>query len=225
MKIIPNKNLGSKPIDTTDWKLIAVEQIDAPKYAKLGIEGILITENKIRERVKFLAKELKNYYKSKNIDEIYAVGVLKGASRVLNDLTTEIGRGEDGISAEIDYIELRSYLKDKSSGTVNLLKDLSGDIEGRNVLIIEDILDTGLTFDYLINHLKGKSPASLLTYVLLDKPGRRHPDLKGFEPNFCGFVVRADAFVVGHGIDYEEKYRNYPHIAIVKAGKEKSKKD
>jgi hypoxanthine phosphoribosyltransferase len=216
MELTENRRIGSHPIDTREWELISIVQVDAPKYAKVGIAGILILETKITERVRKLAQEVKDFYRTEQIDEIYAVGVLKGASRALNEITTEIGRSEDGISAEIDYIEVRSYEKDRSTGTVNLLKDISGDLEGRHVLLIEDILDTGLTFDYLLHHIKSKNPASLTTYVLLDKPGRRHPDLKGFEPNFCGFVVREDAFVVGHGIDYEERYRNYPHIAIVK---------
>ena len=98
---------------------------------------------------------------------------------------------------------------------MKLIKDLSGGIRGRHVLVIEDILDTGVTFNYLLNHIETKHPASINTYTLLDKPEHRHPLFKIFEPNFCGFTVRADAFV-GHGIDYEEKYRNYPHVAVVK---------
>jgi hypoxanthine phosphoribosyltransferase len=216
MKLINKLKKGSDAIDTREWILLPVEQIDAPKYAKIGIEGILITEERIRERVRKNAAEIKAFYHENKIDEIYAIGVLKGASRILNELTTEIGRGEDGISAEIDYTELRSYEKDNSTGNVKLIKDLSGVIRGRHVLVIEDILDTGITFNYLLDHIEAKQPASLNTYTLLDKPERRHPQFMIFEPNFCGFTVRADAFVVGHGIDYEEKYRNYPHVAVVK---------
>ncbi|MEX1327638.1 MAG: hypoxanthine phosphoribosyltransferase [Desulfobacterales bacterium] len=216
MNFISTSKKGSDAVDTRKWLLIPVEQIDAPIYAKIGIEGILITEGRIKERVRKNAAEIKDFYHAKKIDEIYAIGVLKGASRILNELTTELGRGEDGMSAEIDYTELRSYEKDKSTGNVKLIKDLSGSIRGRHVLVIEDILDTGVTFNYLLNHIEAKHPASLNTYILLDKPERRHPQFKKFEPNFCGFTVRADAFVVGHGIDYEEKYRNYPHVAVVK---------
>ena len=216
MNLISISQKGSVPVDTREWVLIPVEQIDAPKYAKIGIEGILITEERIKERVRKNAAEIKAFYHAENIDEIYAIGVLKGASRILNELTTELGRGEDGISAEIDYTELRSYEKDKSTGNVKLIKDLSGSIRGRHVLVIEDILDTGVTFNYLLKYFEAKHPASLNTYTLLDKPERRHPQFKIFEPNFCGFTVRADAFVVGHGIDYDEKYRNYPHVAVVK---------
>lgn len=216
MNLISTAKKGSQPIDTREWLLIPVEQIDAPQYAMIGIEGILITEERIKERIRKNAAEIKAFYQENQIDEIYAIGILKGASRILNELTTELGRGEDGISAEIDYTELRSYEKGKSTGMVNLIKDLSGSILGRHVLVIEDILDTGITFNYLLKHIAAKHPASLNTYTLLDKPERRHPDLKIFVPNFCGFTVRADAFVVGHGIDYEEKYRNYPHVAVVK---------
>jgi hypoxanthine phosphoribosyltransferase len=216
MKLISTSKKGSDAIDTREWILLPVEQIDAPNYAKIGIEGILITEERIRERVRKNAAEIKAFYHENQIDEIYAIGVLKGASRILNELTTELGRGEDGLSAEIDYIELRSYEKDKSTGHVKLVKDLSGVIGERHVLVIEDILDTGVTFNYLLNHIEAQHPASLNTYTLLDKPERRHPQFKIFEPNFCGFTVRADAFVVGHGIDYEEKYRNYPHVAVVR---------
>jgi hypoxanthine phosphoribosyltransferase len=216
MKLISTSKKGSDAIDTREWILLPVEQIDAPNYAKIGIEGILITEERIRERVRKNAAEIKAFYHENQIDEIYAIGVLKGASRILNELTTELGRGEDGLSAEIDYTELRSYEKDKSTGHVKLIKELSGDIGKRHVLVIEDILDTGITFNYLLNHIEAKHPASLNTYTLLDKPERRHPQFKIFEPNFCGFTVRADAFVVGHGIDYEEKYRNYPHVAVVR---------
>ena len=216
MNVINTAKRGSDPIDTREWVLIPVEQIDAPKYAKIGIEGILITEERIKERIRKNAAEIKAFYHAESIDEIYAVGVLKGASRILNELTTELGRGEDGISAEIDYTELRSYEKDKSTGNVKLIKDLSGSIRGRHVLVIEDILDTGVTFNYLLNYFETKHPASLNTYTLLDKPERRHPQFNIFEPDFCGFTVRADAFVVGHGIDYDEKYRNYPHVAVVK---------
>ena len=216
MNLISTLKKGSEPVDTREWVLIPVEQIDAPKYAKIGIEGILITEARIKERVRKNAAEIKAFYHAEKIDEIYAIGVLKGASRILNELTTELGRGEDGISAEIDYAELRSYEKDKSTGNVKLIKDMSGSIKGRHVLVIEDILDTGVTFNYLLNHIEANHPASLNTYTLLDKPERRHPQFKIFEPNFCGFTVRADAFVVGHGIDFDEKYRNYPHVAVVK---------
>ena len=144
MNLISTTKKGSDAIDTREWLLIPVQQIDAPKYAKIGIEGILITEERIRERIRKNAAEIKAFYHAKNIDEIYAIGVLKGASRILNELTTELGRGEDGVSAEIDYTELRSYEKDKSTGDVKLIKDLSGSIWGRHVLVIEDILDTGL---------------------------------------------------------------------------------
>jgi hypoxanthine phosphoribosyltransferase len=160
MNFISTSKKGSDAVDTRKWLLIPVEQIDAPKYAKIGIEGILITEGRVRKRVRKNAAEIKVFYHAKKIDEIYAIGVLKGASRILNELTTELGRGEDGMSAEIDYTELRSYEKDKSTGDVKLVKDLSGSIRRRHVLVIEDILDTGATFSYLLNHIEAKNPAS-----------------------------------------------------------------
>jgi len=114
---------------------------------------------------------------------------------------------------EIDFMSVSSYgSSTKSSGVVKILKDLDGGIQGKNVIIVEDIVDSGLTLSYLKSYLLGKNPASLKICTLLDKPARRQVAL---DPDYCGFEIE-DLFIVGYGLDYDQKYRNLPYITWLK---------
>ena len=134
--------------------------------------------------------------------------VLKGALMFVADLTRAMK-----IPLGIDFIAVSSYgASTQSSGVVRILKDLEASIEGRHVLIVEDIVDTGLTLNYLRENLLSRKPASLKICTLLDKPSRRQVDLK---PDYCGFKIE-DKFVVGYGLDFDEVYRNLPFIGVLK---------
>ena len=171
-----------------------------------GIEEILFTEEEIRQKVQDLGKQISQDY-DKN-DEIVAVGVLKGASIFMADLIRQID-----MPVYIDFMAVSSYgYSTESSGIVRILKDLDLEIEGKHVLIVEDIIDTGLTLKYLTDNLRSRNVKSLKICTLLDKPERRKCDL---DIDYTGFKI-PDKFVVGYGIDYAEKYRNLPYIAVVK---------
>jgi hypoxanthine phosphoribosyltransferase len=134
--------------------------------------------------------------------------VLKGALMFVADLTRSMK-----IPLEVDFIAVSSYgASTQSSGVVRILKDLEAGIEGRHVLIVEDIIDTGLTLNYLRENLLSRKPASLKICTLLDKPSRRQVDIK---PDYCGFEI-PDKFVVGYGLDFAEIYRNLPFIGVLK---------
>jgi len=163
--------------------------------------GFLITEDQIRERIKELAKEISNEYKEKNP---LFVGILKGSFIFMADLVRELD-----FSVEVDFLAVSSYGKStETSGVVKIVKDLSESISGRHVLLIEDIVDTGLTLKYLYHLLKDRRPASLKIAVLLDKKERRIVDVP---LHFVGFEV-PNLFLVGYGLDYAEKYRNLKYI-------------
>jgi hypoxanthine phosphoribosyltransferase len=141
------------------------------------------------------------------------VGVLKGACIFLSDLVREIN-----LDTSIDFIAVSSYGKGKqSSGQVRLLKDLDSSIQGLNVVVVEDILDTGVTLTYLLRILKQRKPKSLKIAALLDKPSRRIKDVKG---DYIGFTIPND-FVVGYGLDYAERYRNLKDVCILTLPPEK----
>jgi hypoxanthine phosphoribosyltransferase len=141
------------------------------------------------------------------------VGVLKGACIFLSDLVREIN-----LDTSIDFIAVSSYGKGKqSSGQVRLLKDLDSSIEGLNVVVVEDILDTGVTLTYLLRILKQRKPKSLKIAALLDKPSRRIKDVQG---DYIGFTIPND-FVVGYGLDYAERYRNLKDVCILTLPPEK----
>jgi hypoxanthine phosphoribosyltransferase len=145
---------------------------------------------------------------------VHFVCVLKGAFVFLADLVRAIeGGGPDGTcSVTLDFMALSSYGNStRSSGQVQVLKDLGAGIEGRDVVIVEDIVDTGLTLTYLKDILRARAPRSLRTACLLSKPSRRQIDVK---VDYVGFTIE-DKFVVGYGLDYSEQYRNLPHIAVV----------
>jgi hypoxanthine phosphoribosyltransferase len=163
----------------------------------------LLAADTIQQRVRGLAEEIR----ADHADGVHLVCVLKGAFVFLADLA----RALDG-EATLDFIAVSSYgLSTRSSGQVQLLKDLDAPIEGRDVVIVEDIVDTGLTLIYLQDILRARAPRSLRTACLLSKPSRRQVDVK---VEYVGFTIE-DKFVVGYGLDYGEKYRNLPYIAVI----------
>jgi len=170
------------------------------------VAEVLISEAQIRAKVAELAGQLSLDYAGR---ELTLVSVLKGSLPFMADLMRAIT-----IPVQIDLMEVSSYggASTETSGLVRILKDLSSSIEGRDVLIVEDIIDTGLTLNYLHRYLRGKDPASLRICTLLDKPARR---LVEIEIHYRGFTI-PDQFVVGYGLDYGEFYRNLPFIGILR---------
>ena len=170
-----------------------------------SIEKVLISEEEIKTAVKALGKKLTEDYKDK--DNVTIIGVLKGSCVFMVDLIREID-----LPVSIDFMSVSSYGSGtKTSGVVKIIKDLDTNIEGKNIIIVEDILDSGMTLSYLINLLGERNPASIKIVTLLDKPERRMVDLK---PDYTCFTV-PDAFVIGYGLDYDEKYRNLPYVGIL----------
>lgn len=168
------------------------------------ISEVLITEEQIRQKVEELAKAIENDYKG---EEIFIIGVLKGACVFVSDIMRKIN-----LNVELDFMSVSSYGKStKSSGVVKILKDLDMEIENKNVIIIEDIIDTGLTLKYLTENLRSRKPKSLSICTLLDKPERRKCHL---DVDYVGFTI-PDKFIVGYGIDCAELYRNLPFIGVV----------
>jgi len=169
------------------------------------ISQILYTAEQIREKVKELGGQLSRDYAGRNP---IIVGVLKGAIMFISDLVRHMD-----IPLELDFMAISSYgASTKSSGVVKIVKDLDMSVEGRHVLIVEDIIDSGLTLSYLIDVLERRNALSVSVVTLFDKPARRTVDLK---PDYIGFTL-PDAFVVGYGLDYAEKYRNLPYLGILK---------
>jgi len=169
------------------------------------IAEILIPEEQLQARIKELGREISRDYQGK---DLLLVCVLKGAFMFLADLTRNIS-----IPHEVDFMATSSYgASTETSGVVRILKDLDTNIEGRNVLIVEDIIDTGLTLDYLTRILKARNPASLRICTLLNKKERR---LINIPLDYVGFDI-PNKFVVGYGLDYGEIYRNLPYIAVLK---------
>jgi hypoxanthine phosphoribosyltransferase len=164
---------------------------------------ILLSEQQIQKRVAELAAEIRR----DSPDDVHLVAVLKGAFMFLSDLVRHMsGR------VTLDFMAVSSYAKAKtSSGEVRMLKDLDSALDGRNVIIVEDIVDTGLTLTYLQDILRARNPRSLRTACLLSKPSRRQVDVA---VEYIGFTIE-DRFVVGYGLDYAEQYRNLPHIAVI----------
>jgi hypoxanthine phosphoribosyltransferase len=165
--------------------------------------NILISADDIQLRVRSLAEEIRRDHPG----GVHLVCVLKGAFMFLADLARELSG-----DATLDFMAVSSYgTSTSSSGQVQILKDLDAGIEGRDVVIVEDIVDTGLTLTYLQDILRARSPRSLRTACLLSKPSRRKVNVK---VEYIGFEIE-DKFVVGYGLDHAEKYRNLPYIAIV----------
>jgi len=164
---------------------------------------ILLSEEQIQKRVAELALEIRGDFP----DDLHVIAVLKGAFMFLSDLV----RHTPG-HVSMDFMAVSSYAKGTTtSGEVRLLKDLDTTLDGRNVVIVEDIVDTGLTLTYLQDILRARNPRSLRTACLLSKPSRRQVNVK---VEYIGFTIE-DRFVVGYGLDYAEQYRNLPHIAVL----------
>lgn len=170
------------------------------------IEEILIPENQIQKKVEQLGEQISRDYQGK---ELFCIGVLRGAIIFLADLARFIK-----VPMVIDFISISSYgISTESSGVVRILKDLDENIENKDVLIVEDIIDTGLTLDYLLRMLRSRKPASLKVCTLLNKKDRKKIDVP---IDYCGFDI-PDKFVVGYGLDYNGLYRNIPYILVLKS--------
>lgn len=169
------------------------------------IEQVLFTREQIRERVRELAAEISQDHDG---TPVHLIAVLRGAAVFAADLIRELT-----IPASVDYIAIASYGSDtKSTGVVRILKDLDDNVESRRVVVVEDIIDTGLSLNYLTNLLRDRKVASLEVCALLDKPSARRTPV---EARYIGFTV-PDAFVVGYGLDYAQLYRGLPYIGILK---------
>jgi hypoxanthine phosphoribosyltransferase len=165
---------------------------------------VLIRRTAIQKRVHGVAAQITKDFKGQRV---HLVGVLKGACIFLSDLVREIN-----LETSIDFIAVSSYGKGKeSSGQVRLLKDLDSNIAGLNVIVVEDILDTGLTISYLLRILEQRKPAALRIAALLDKPSRRLKDVKG---DYVGFTI-PNEFVVGYGLDFNERFRNLKDVCVL----------
>jgi hypoxanthine phosphoribosyltransferase len=164
----------------------------------------MIDEATVEARIAEIAQQLSKEYEGKTI---HIIGVLKGSVFFMCELAKRLT-----VPVTMDFMSVSSYGNDtKSSGVVKMIKDLDESIEGRDVVLIEDIMDSGRTLSYLINILKERKPASFKVVTLLDKPDRRVVEL---EPDITGFVI-PDRFVVGYGLDCAQKYRNLPYIGVI----------
>jgi hypoxanthine phosphoribosyltransferase len=171
--------------------------------AELRAAEILLSEEQIQKRVREMALEIRRDYP----DDLHVIAVLKGAFIFLSDLARHISG-----HVSLDFMAVSSYAKGTtSSGEVKMVKDLDTALDGRNVVIVEDIVDTGLTLSYLQQILRRRHPKSLRTACLLSKPSRRKVDVA---VEYIGFTIE-DRFVVGYGLDFEEQYRNLPRIAVM----------
>jgi hypoxanthine phosphoribosyltransferase len=169
------------------------------------VQEVLLTEDQIQARVAELGTQLNADYAGL---EPVLISVLKGSIVFLADLVRSME-----LPLSIDIMEVSSYgAATETSGQVRILKDLSNPIEGRHVIVVEDIIDTGLTLNYLLRYLREKGPASLRICCLLDKPARR---LTEIPIDYVGFTI-PDRFVVGYGLDYGERYRNLPYVGVLR---------
>lgn len=170
------------------------------------IKEVLISEEQIQAKVKELAAQISKEYAGK--DPVF-VGVLKGVVIFFADLVRNVD-----VPCEIDFMSIASYSGTTSTGRTEIRKDLSVNIEGRHVIILEDIFDTGTSLTFTVNHLLNKKPASLKVCTFLDKPDRRRPGVT-LKPDYVGYTI-PNEFVVGYGLDFNERYRNLPYIGILK---------
>lgn len=168
------------------------------------IESVFFTEEAIAEKVAELGAQISKDFEGK--DPIF-VGVLKGCFVFMADLMRHVT-----IPCSVDFMGVSSYKGTTSTGAVEIQKDLKENIEGRHIIMVEDILDSGLTLSYLKQHLEGRKPASFTIATLMDKPSRRKAPVYA---QYSCFEV-PDAFVVGYGLDYNERYRNLPYIGVLK---------
>jgi hypoxanthine phosphoribosyltransferase len=171
------------------------------------IGEVLVSREDLQRRVKELGAEISRDYEGR---DLVMVGVLKGAVMFIADLMRQLT-----VPCEIDFIAVSSYgSSTDSSGVVRILKDLEAPIEGRDVLIVEDIIDSGLTLQYLIRNLKARSPRTLEVCSLLTKPERRRVDLP---TRYVGFEI-PNRFAIGYGLDHSQKYRNLDYVAVLEDG-------
>ena len=170
------------------------------------IQQVLLTQEQIHSRIDELGEILTKEYDGK--DPI-VVGVLKGVVVFYADMIRRIN-----VPCQMDFMWISSYAGTNSTGNMLVRKDVSADIKGRHVLILEDIFDTGNSLDFVVKHLMTKEPASLKICTLLDKPERRNPAVT-LQADYTGFTI-PNAFVVGYGLDYNEHYRNLPYVGILK---------
>jgi len=168
------------------------------------IGEILVQADELQHRITEMAEEVSRDYKGR---DLLLIGVLKGAVFFLSDLMRQLD-----IPCEVDFMAVASYgSSTDSSGVVRILKDLDAPLEGRNVLIVEDIVDSGLTLQYLMRTLQARGPASIEVCALLTKPERRKVDMPA---RYVGFEI-PDKFAIGYGLDYAERYRNLPYVATL----------
>ena len=170
------------------------------------IMKVLLTEEQIKTRVQELGEILTEEYKDK---DPVVVGVLKGVVVFYSDMIRQIK-----VPCQMDFMWISSYEGTETTGSMVVKRDVSADLKGRHVLILEDIFDTGNSLDYTYKHLLSKEPASLKICTLLDKPERRKPGIT-LQPDYVGFVI-PNEFVVGYGLDFNEHYRNLPYIGVLK---------
>jgi hypoxanthine phosphoribosyltransferase len=186
---------------------ITVDDVSTPRFEayERDIERVLITEGEIKAKLRELGDRITEDYAGK---DLLLIGVLKGAFVVMADLARHVR-----LPLETDFMAVASYgAATKTSGVVRIIKDLDHDLEGRDVLLVEDIVDSGLTLNYLLKNLRGRRPATLEVAALLKKTGiqRVHLDVR-----YVGFEIPPD-FVIGYGLDFAEKFRNLPYIATLK---------
>ena len=170
-----------------------------------NIERILLTEKQIQERIRQLGKTLSEEYAGKN--PVF-VGVLKGVVIFFADMVRQIT-----VPCQFDFMWISSY-QGTESGDMTVKRDVSADLKGRHVVILEDIFETGNSLNYTYYHLLAKEPASLKICTLLDKPDRRNPAVT-LKPDYVGFTI-PNEFVVGYGLDFDEYYRNLPYVGVLK---------
>ncbi len=177
------------------------------KVLNEDIAEVIITEEELQQRIRELGEQISQDYDEDT--ELILICILRGAVMFMADLARNIN-----LPVTFDFMDVSSYGSGtESSGTVRIIKDLEDDIGGRHVLIVEDIIDTGLTLKHVIKLLETRDPASVRAVTLLDKPERR--EMKHVEVAYNGFEI-PDKFVVGYGLDFAEKYRNLPYIGVLK---------
>ncbi len=165
---------------------------------------VLIPEEKVDERIAQLGEQISRDYEGK---QVHLIGILKGSIFFICELAKRIT-----VPVTMDFMSVSSYgAGTKSSGVVKLIKDLDESIEGKDILVVEDIIDSGHTLSYLLKNLSSRNPASIRLCTLLDKPERREVDV---EVDYQGFSI-PDEFVIGYGLDYDQRYRNLPYIGVL----------
>ncbi len=171
----------------------------------MGEVNVLINKAKLEKRIEEMGKQIQKDYEGK---EIVFVGILKGSVMFMSELAKNIKS-----SVELDFMDVSSYKGTESTKKVNINKDIRNSIEGKDVIIVEDIIDTGRTLTYVLEYLKQKNPNSIKIATMLSKPSRRVMELN---VDYIGFAIE-DKFVVGYGLDYNEKYRNLPYIGYIES--------